>query len=149
MLGRLASQFGTTLEAERSIDELRVVFPTPDQVLGQDLRSIGLTKSRSETVLGVSQAFAEDTNFVHPAQPFNEAINRLKSIRGIGDWTAQYVALRALRSPDAFPAADLGLLKAAHAGTPKELGRQAENWRPWRGYAALLLWHSLANGVNT
>jgi AraC family transcriptional regulator of adaptative response / DNA-3-methyladenine glycosylase II len=147
MLGRLAAQFGSPLEKGQSADGLRFVFPAPEQLLGQDLRAIGLTKSRSQTVLTVAGVFAEDINFVHPAQPVEEAITRLKSIKGIGDWTAQYVALRALRSPDAFPAADLGLLKAAHADTPKELGQLADHWRPWRGYAALLLWHSLTSGT--
>ena len=66
----------------------------------------------------------------------------------VGDWTAQYVAMRALKYPDAFPASDLGLLKAigvsGNAGT-KELRRRAESWRPWRSYAAMLLWSSLSN----
>ena len=69
----------------------------------------------------------------------------LQSIKGIGDWTAQYVAMRVLKNPDAFPASDLGLLKAIAAPervTPATLKARAENWRPWRAYAALLLWHS-------
>ena len=68
------------------------------------------------------------------------------SIRGIGDWTAQYVAMRALKYPDAFPASDLGLLKAMAGDgeiSPAELIQRAEAWRPWRAYAALLLWSSL------
>jgi 3-methyladenine DNA glycosylase/8-oxoguanine DNA glycosylase len=70
------------------------------------------------------------------------------SIKGIGDWTAQYVAMRALKDPDAFPAADLGLLKAVgESGNAavKKLQRRAEAWRPWRSYAAMLLWSSLSN----
>jgi AraC family transcriptional regulator of adaptative response / DNA-3-methyladenine glycosylase II len=71
-------------------------------------------------------------------------VQLLKEIKGIGDWTAQYVAMRALRQPDAFPAADLGLLKAASGAgqrlTPAQLKAKAESWRPFRAYAAVLLW---------
>jgi AraC family transcriptional regulator of adaptative response / DNA-3-methyladenine glycosylase II len=79
----------------------------------------------------------------------NEVITHLKTVRGIGEWTAQYIAMRALRFTDAFPAGDLGLQKAAielDSGarlTEKQLWLRAANWSPWRGYAALLLWHSL------
>jgi AraC family transcriptional regulator of adaptative response / DNA-3-methyladenine glycosylase II len=149
LLGRLAANFGTPLDEAVATSELSVLFPKPSQLAGQDLRAIGLTNTRSQTVLRVAEAFAGDPNFVHPAQSSSEAIKRLLSIKGIGDWTAQYVALRALRSPDAFPAADLGLLKAAKVSTPKELSQMAEQWRPWRGYAALLLWHSLSEGTQT
>ena len=72
-------------------------------------------------------------------------IESLTRIPGIGDWTAQYIALRALGEPDAFPAADLGIIKALQQGdkepTPKQILKRAENWRPWRAYAATYLWH--------
>jgi AraC family transcriptional regulator of adaptative response / DNA-3-methyladenine glycosylase II len=76
----------------------------------------------------------------------------LRTVRGIGEWTAQYVALRALRFPDAFPAGDLGLQKAAAADasgrlTEKQLLARVANWSPWRGYGALLLWNSLSRGA--
>ena len=74
----------------------------------------------------------------------------LTSIRGIGDWTAQYISMRALKNPDAFPSSDLGLLRAFDAPgedrlRPAALGAMAEDWRPWRAYAALLLWNSTPN----
>ncbi len=62
------------------------------------------------------------------------------SCPGIGDWTAQYIAMRALRWPDAFPAGDLGLLKALGATSPRRLLETAAAWRPWRAYAAMYLW---------
>jgi AraC family transcriptional regulator of adaptative response / DNA-3-methyladenine glycosylase II len=74
----------------------------------------------------------------------------MKSVHGIGEWTAQYIAMRALRFTDAFPAGDLGLQKAAMEAedakrlTEKQLLTRAASWSPWRGYAALLLWHSLS-----
>ena len=67
-------------------------------------------------------------------------LNRLCEIPGIGKWTAQYVAMRALGEPDAFPSSDLGLLRALALGTPRELEQRAEAWRPWRAYAVIYLW---------
>lgn len=142
MLSRLAKTYGreiSTLEPN-----LTSLFPTPAELVDQDLTSIGLTRSRAQTIQDIAADFVEDPHFVHPAMPTAEAMTRLMAIKGIGDWTAQYVALRALRSPDAFPSADLGLMKAAQIDSPKELKAMSEAWRPWRGYAALLLWHSLS-----
>jgi 3-methyladenine DNA glycosylase/8-oxoguanine DNA glycosylase len=64
---------------------------------------------------------------------------------GIGTWTAQYVAMRALGEPDAFPAGDLGLLRATRLRSPRELEIRAEAWRPWRAYAAMYLWQGVLN----
>ena len=77
----------------------------------------------------------------------DEFRSTLTSIKGVGDWTAEYVAMRALKNPDAFPASDLGLLRAfdekdGRRLRPVELAARAEAWRPWRAYAALLIWGS-------
>ncbi|MFO0889946.1 MAG: hypothetical protein U0790_12505 [Isosphaeraceae bacterium] len=77
-----------------------------------------------------------------PGADPEEAIGRLKQLPGIGDWTAQYVAMRALRWPDAFPTGDLGLLRAFGLRSARELSAAAEAWRPWRSYAAMVLWNS-------
>ena len=69
-------------------------------------------------------------------------LNRLCEIPGIGKWTAQYVAMRALGEPDAFPVGDVGLLHAMDLGTHRELERRADAWRPWRAYAAMYLWNT-------
>jgi AraC family transcriptional regulator of adaptative response / DNA-3-methyladenine glycosylase II len=85
-----------------------------------------------------------------PGIGLQQAVEQLKTVRGIGDWTAHYIALRALRFPDAFPSGDLGLQKALakQLGQEKvsatQLQLEAEKWSPWRGYAALLLWQSLS-----
>ncbi len=75
----------------------------------------------------------------------SDFIEQLTRIPGIGDWTAQYIAMRAMGEPDAFPAADLGIIKALLQGdkrlTPKQIRQRAEKWRPWRAYAAMFLWH--------
>ena len=75
----------------------------------------------------------------------DDAVKRLRAIRGVGEWTAQYIALRQLREPDAFPAADLGLLRAiagreGRKHSSSELLDRADAWRPWRAYAAQHLW---------
>ena len=70
----------------------------------------------------------------------------MQAIAGIGPWTSQYIAMRALRDPDALPASDLGLLKALGATHPRQVTEAAQAWRPWRAYAALHLWHSLKAG---
>ena len=79
---------------------------------------------------------------LHPGADPEEAARALQTIAGIGDWTAQYIAMRALRWPDAFPAGDLVLLKATGETSPNRLRQTAEAWRPWRAYAAMYLWES-------
>ena len=109
---------------------------------------IGLVRSRAETIRRVATAVVGgELNFDMAQEPklFCES---LTAIKGVGDWTAQYVAMRVLKSPDAFPSSDLGLLHAVGASGnsgAKELRSRAEAWRPWRSYAALLLWSSLSN----
>ena len=85
-----------------------------------------------------------------PRRTLEEAVKQLRSLAGIGEWTAQYIAMRELREPDAFPVADIGLLRAMadRDGTrpsPAQLLAHAERWRPWRAYAALHLWASEAH----
>jgi AraC family transcriptional regulator of adaptative response / DNA-3-methyladenine glycosylase II len=119
------------------------VFPAPDRLVRARFKNIGLVQSRAQTLRAVASAVVSGAlDFESGAEP--EAICRqLTSIKGIGEWTAQYVAMRALKNPDALPAGDLGLQKALGSPgreTEKNLLRRAERWRPWRAYAALLLW---------
>ena len=110
--------------------------------------NLGVLQSRVDTIRRVAAAVVSGDLHFDVAQDPEEFCTTLKSIRGIGDWTAQYVAMRALKTPDAFPGSDLGLVKAIEQPdrvTPKELLSRAENWRPWRAYAAMLLWSSLSN----
>ena len=110
------------------------------------LQNIGLVRSRAETIRRVSAAVVSGELQFDVAQDPEQFCDALTAIKGVGDWTAQYVAMRALKNPDAFPASDLGLIKAIaypDRVTPKELTARAEDWRPWRAYAAMLLWSSL------
>jgi AraC family transcriptional regulator of adaptative response / DNA-3-methyladenine glycosylase II len=146
VLGRLVARFGKALDGNEQATPFGTptqTFPEPAALAGRDLSGVGLTRTRARTLETVAAAFASDPDFVHGAMPPGQARERLLAIRGVGPWTADYVSLRALRNPDAFPAADLGLLKASGAPSASALGARAEAWRPWRGYAVVYLWKSL------
>jgi 3-methyladenine DNA glycosylase/8-oxoguanine DNA glycosylase len=98
--------------------------------------------ARRET-LRTFAAAARDPGFFAPASSLDEAVARLRALRGFGEWTAQYVALRALGHADAFPGGDVALQRSA-AADEKALLRRAEAWRPWRAYAAQHLWTAAA-----
>jgi AraC family transcriptional regulator, regulatory protein of adaptative response / DNA-3-methyladenine glycosylase II len=120
-------------------------FPTPRQLARADLGTLGMPAARRAALLALAEAALADPQLFRPLGTVEEVIGRLRSIRGIGEWTAQYIALRALRETDAFPASDVGLLRGAARGsrrrpTPADLLRRAEPWRPWRAYAAQHLW---------
>ena len=121
------------------------VFPTPEWLATADLSGLGMPDARRRALRAVAEAALANPRLFGPFGTIEEAIARLRNIRGVGEWTAQYIALRALREMDAFPASDVGLLRgAALIGgcrpTPASLLQRAEPWRPWRAYAAQHLW---------
>ena len=138
-------QYGDELPAELS-DGTGVshLFPQPEKLLGLDLIGIGLTQRRAQTVSDVIGMFAAPGC---AQKSDEELIATLAAIKGIGPWTLNYFALRGLGDPDAFPAADLGILKASKMGggpdKAKSLETLSESWRPWRAYAAQYLWSAL------
>jgi AraC family transcriptional regulator of adaptative response / DNA-3-methyladenine glycosylase II len=100
---------------------------------------------RLTALKAVAEASLADPNLFHPFGNIEDTVTRLRTIRGIGEWTAQYIALRAIREMDAFPATDIGLLRSVASmdggkTTPVALLSRAESWRPWRAYAAQHLW---------
>ena len=97
--------------------------------------------------VGIRAIERHDVDLEPGANP-TAMVGRLMELPGIGPWTAQYIAMRALRWPDAFPATDLGLVKASGLKSAKVLARTAECWRPWRAYAAMHLWESLKASAN-
>lgn len=147
LAGRIAARYGEPLvHAAASDGGLQYLFPTAARLSRARFNNIGLVTSRADTVRRVASAVAAGDLQFDFAQDAGAIRSRLKAIKGIGDWTAEYVAMRAMKNPDAFPASDLGLLKALRYPervTPAELGSHAERWRPWRAYAAMLLWNSL------
>ncbi|MNS79458.1 DNA-3-methyladenine glycosylase 2 [compost metagenome] len=121
------------------------VFPLPEAVAAAELASLGMPRSRAATLSAVAAAAVADKHLFDAAGGLEEAVRRLRTIRGVGEWTAQYIALRQLREPDAFPCADIGLIRAlerleSRAYTPAQLLARSEPWRPWRAYAAQHLW---------
>jgi AraC family transcriptional regulator of adaptative response / DNA-3-methyladenine glycosylase II len=106
-----------------------------------------MPEARGAAIRGLARAVADGMPVLEPAPDLETAISRLTALEGLGEWSANYIAMRALREPDAFPAGDLGLRRALTAsGEPMPAGalaRLAEAWRPWRAYAAMRLWTSL------
>jgi AraC family transcriptional regulator, regulatory protein of adaptative response / DNA-3-methyladenine glycosylase II len=120
-------------------------FPTAERLAAAASIGLGMPAARLNALRALARAAADDPNLFRPLAAMEEAIARLRAIPGIGEWTAQYIALRAIREMDAFPASDIGLLRGAAKvdgapATPKSLLRRAESWRPWRAYAAQHLW---------
>jgi AraC family transcriptional regulator of adaptative response / DNA-3-methyladenine glycosylase II len=145
LAGRLVARYGEPLP-EELVNGCAVthLFPTAGVLAGRDLQPIGLTKRRARTLSGVVDLFAEPGTDDRAGESI---LADLSAIPGIGPWTLAYFALRGLGEPDAFPAADLGLLKAsARGGGPdraKPLEEHSQRWRPWRAYAAQYLWSAL------
>jgi AraC family transcriptional regulator of adaptative response / DNA-3-methyladenine glycosylase II len=130
------------------------VFPTAKCLALIDLIDLGMPGARRAALKALAEAAVADPNLFRPFGTIEEAIARLRTIRGVGEWTAQYIALRALRETDAFPASDLGLLRGAAAidgtrPTPAGLLSRAEPWRPWRAYAAQHLWAAGGDVIST
>jgi AraC family transcriptional regulator of adaptative response / DNA-3-methyladenine glycosylase II len=138
--GRLVARLGTAIE--NGTEGLTHLFPTPKTIAEGDLTGLGLTGARQSALKALACAVMERR--LDFGAPVEEVTNCLASLPGLGHWTAQYVALRALGEPDAFPAGDVVLRRvAAEGGTPlstKALELLSESWRPWRGYAAQHLW---------
>jgi AraC family transcriptional regulator of adaptative response / DNA-3-methyladenine glycosylase II len=132
------------------------VFPRAEALAAVETIGLNMPAARQSSLKALADAALADPNLFRPVGTIEEAIARFRSIRGVGEWTAQYIALRALREMDAFPAADVGLLRGVRLvdgvqPTPASLLTRAESWRPWRAYAAQHLWAvqspAIAKGV--
>ena len=149
--GRLARRFGATIATPfAGLDRGAVTADALASAELGDIAAVGMPKSRANTVRELARFAAGGGLRMMPGTSCEEAVRRLDAIAGIGPWTANYIAMRALRHPDAFPAADLGLRKALGSlerspsiPTEAALAQRSEAWRPWRAYAAIALWHSL------
>jgi DNA-3-methyladenine glycosylase II len=145
LAGKLVAQYGATLES--TVPGLTHVFPEAHVLAAADLAALGMPKSRGRTLSGVAQSLLEEPSLFEPNR--EDGVARLLALHGIGEWTAQYIALRQLRDLDGFPHGDVGLLRALEVlegvrPTARDLALRAEAWRPYRGYAAQLLWTSLS-----
>jgi AraC family transcriptional regulator, regulatory protein of adaptative response / DNA-3-methyladenine glycosylase II len=146
LLGKLVQAHGMHLPAEMKDHEgLSHLFPPPARLAKADLADLGMPSARAIAVTSLARSIAADPAIFSRSAHLDDAIAKLRALPGIGEWTAQYIAMRELREPDAFPAADIGLLRAMVSAdgrrpSPAELLARAERWRPWRAYAALHLW---------
>lgn len=130
--GRLALRWGDSVEDPSG----RRLFPSPAALADAPLEECGIIRTRAAAIRAVARA-VRDRALSFEA---DDTARALLEIRGIGDWTAQYVAMRTSPGKDAFPAGDLVLRRKAGAPTPRALLTRAEKWRPYRSYAAMLLW---------
>ena len=137
--GRIVQAFGQPFTAAADA-RLTHLFPTPEVLAGADLVGVGLTKARAGTIQALASAVSDGHISFEGIVESTSFLARLCEIPGIGKWTAQYVAMRALGEPDAFPIGDVAFLRALHLENGHELERRAEAWRPWRAYAAMYLW---------
>src|SRR5262249_20549121 len=121
------------------------VFPAPARLTNAPLAALGMPRARAATLAALAAGAVADPRLFERARDLDAAIARPRALPGIGEWTARYVAMRALREPDAFRASDIGLLRAMASAdgtrpTAAALASRAETWRPWRAYAAQHLW---------
>ena len=158
ILGQQVSVAGASTLAARVIERwgrgvatpvsgLTHAFPAPEVVAEVDIAAIGMPAKRAEAIKIFARAVAEGSiqfESVYDVEAFRE---KLIALPGIGPWTADYISMRALGEPDAFPAGDLVLIRAAGARNEKELEAKSEAWRPWRAYAALHLWQGVRDGL--
>ncbi|ATQ41521.1 AlkA N-terminal domain-containing protein [Caulobacter mirabilis] len=148
LAGKLTAEYGAPLPEDWAEPGLTLAFPEPERLAEADIAGHGLMPgARARAISSMAAAVVADPDLLGARATLEEAVAALRALPGIGEWTAQYIAMRQLREPDAFPAADIGLMRALQdeAGvrpTPAQLLARAEAWRPWRAYAALHLWAS-------
>ncbi|MBW2316655.1 MAG: DNA-3-methyladenine glycosylase 2 family protein, partial [Deltaproteobacteria bacterium] len=143
LAGRLVERFGTPCPGESDAAVSRL-FPRPERLARARIEAIGLPAARAGAIRALARAVSSGEIVLDGSADPDETCAALEALPGIGPWTSAYVAMRALREPDAFLSGDLGLRRALATpeGLPsaRALGERAEAWRPWRAYAALYLW---------
>ena len=144
---RLAAAFGERIETP--FEGLSFIFPRPEEICGlpgpieDRLGPLGITSSRARSISNLATALTTGAITLSYGADPSELMKKLATLPGFGPWTVQYVAMRALGWPDAFPRTDYGVRKALGDRTPQEIADQSQQWSPWRSYATVLLWNSL------
>jgi len=142
--GRFAAELGDPLTTPFA--SLHTVFPTAERVAGTShgrIARLGMPGARARTVLALAHAVAGGGLELLPNADVDATLEKLRALPGVGEWTAQYIAMRALAWPDAYPHTDLGLMKALGETSPRRVLAAGEAWRPWRAYAVMHLWQTL------
>jgi AraC family transcriptional regulator, regulatory protein of adaptative response / DNA-3-methyladenine glycosylase II len=143
---RFARSFGTPIETPFA--DLTTLFPGPGAIVDLPVRALagcGMTTARARSILALARAVCDGALVLSPSADVDATVGTLGALPGVGDWTAQYIAMRALAWPDAFPAGDRGVLRAMRLTVPRRALEAAEAWRPWRAYAVMHLWRSLTD----
>jgi len=145
---RFASRFGKAIETP--FPELTHLSPTPDRIAAasiDDIASLGIIRNRTRSIIALAQEMVAGRLRLEPGQDPGQTIQKLVVIPGVGQWTAQYIVMRALGYPDAFPKEDIVLRKVL--GNVSAVGGEALSapWRPWRSYATMHLWQAAGNGL--
>lgn len=141
LAGRIAERFGTPVATP--FQALTCAFPSAPALAAQppeEIARLGIVGQRARALVALAAAVTQRRLMLDPSCDVESALAALRALPGIGDWTAQYVAMRALGWPDAFPASDLILMRALGVRSPKAADAIAQAWRPWRGYAVMHLW---------
>jgi AraC family transcriptional regulator of adaptative response / DNA-3-methyladenine glycosylase II len=151
LAGRIVASLGMPLSGYTATTGVTHMFPKPERFNAKGLSKFGMTGARAKCLAGLAAAFSNDRNLFDPGRDLENAVARLRELPGVGEWTAQYIAMRALGECDAFLAADVGLQRGFAAlgqrlTAPKLLAR-AERWRPWRAYAMAYLWTANADAA--
>ena len=142
--GRVAQAFGEPIETP--FEDLTHLFPTPARIAAceaDDIARHGVIATRAKAIVALATEIDEGKLRLEPSEPVERTLELLERLPGVGPWTAQYIAMRALAWPDAFPHPDVALIKAIKAAKPREALAASEAWRPWRAYAVMHLWKSL------
>jgi AraC family transcriptional regulator of adaptative response / DNA-3-methyladenine glycosylase II len=149
---RILARFGAPIVTPDPA--LHRLFPAPEVLAaaeGDALGQLGIVRQRQAAIVAIARAVAEGRLNLVPGADVPATMAALKELPGIGEWTAQYIAMRALRWPDAFPAGDVALHKALGVQQSKQPAREAEAasqaWKPWRSYAVVRAWSALSQGA--
>ncbi len=141
---RLVERFGTPIDTP--FRGVSAVFPGAARLAESappDIAALGIIGARARAIVALARAVADGRILLSPNVDVEGTIARLRELPGVGDWTAQAIAMRSLHWPDAFPAADAGVLEALGQRQAAQTARIAEQWRLWRAYAVMHLWSSL------
>ena len=144
LAGRFVAKFGSLIPGP--ISSLKYIFPPASRIARatvDEIASVGIIARRAETIIALAQAIDSGDLLLQPGHRVEGALRRLCKIPGVGEWTAQYIAMRGLSWPDAFPHTDLGIMKALKEKNSRAILELSEKWRPWRAYAAFHLWSTL------
>jgi AraC family transcriptional regulator of adaptative response / DNA-3-methyladenine glycosylase II len=145
LAGRFAQRFGQPVDT--GVRGLHHAFPTAGTLAGcgvDEVAGLGVIAQRARAIIGLAKAVAQGGLRLESGADVQREVDALNEIAGIGDWTAQYIAMRALGWPDAFPAADLVVMRALAVKTAAQARAAAAHWRPWRAYAVMQLWRAQA-----